>query len=79
MQKTVEATQRSFNTIPPVALTRLYLTEWWNTTVPLHLSRPTLASRFQYDLGSSRMIVYLEPNRKAISLSDVGLTPTTTV
>jgi len=75
MQKTVEATQRSFNTIRTGRANATLLdrvVEYWFPYTPRWR---TLASRFQYDYGSSRMIVIPEPNRKGDFPVGCGFNP----
>jgi ribosome recycling factor len=79
MQKTLEATQRSFNTIRTgranAALLDRVTVEYYGTETPLkslaNISTPdaTTIAIQPYDKGSMGLI------EKAISLSDIGLTP----
>jgi ribosome recycling factor len=79
MQKTIEATQRSFNTIRTgranAALLDRVTVEYYGTETPLkslaNISTPdaTTIAIQPYDKGSMGLI------EKAISLSDIGLTP----
>jgi ribosome recycling factor len=79
MQKTIESTQRSFNTIRtgranPALLDRIVV-DYYGTETPLkslaNISTPdaTTITIQPYDKGSMAQI------EKAISLSDIGLTP----
>ncbi len=79
MQKTVEATQRSFNTIRTgranAALLDRIMVEYYGTPTPLKslagISTPDSSTITiqPYDRGSMNLI------EKAISMSDIGLTP----
>lgn len=79
MQKTVEATQRSFNTLRTgranAAILDRVMVDYYGTETPLKaiatISTPdaTTISIQPYDKGSMGQI------EKAISLSDIGLTP----
>ncbi len=79
MQKTIEATQRSFNTIRTgranASLLDRVMVEYYGTETPLkslaNISTPdaTTISIQPYDKGSMAQI------EKAISMSDIGLTP----
>lgn len=79
MQKTIEATQRSFNTIRTgranVSLLDKIIVEYYGTETPLkslaNISTPDATTIMiqPYDRGSTAAI------EKAISMSDIGLTP----
>ncbi|WP_439648886.1 ribosome recycling factor [Leptolyngbya ohadii] len=79
MQKTVEATQRSFNTIRTgranASLLDRVMVEYYGTPTPLkslaNINTPDASTITiqPYDRGSMNLI------EKAISLSDIGLTP----
>lgn len=79
MQKTIEATQRSFNTIRTgranASLLDRVLVEYYGSPTPLkslaNISTPDASTIMiqPFDRGSLNMI------EKAISLSDIGLTP----
>jgi ribosome recycling factor len=79
MQKTVESTQRSFNTIRTgranTSLLDRVIVEYYGTETPLkslaNISTPDASTIMiqPYDKGSLNII------EKAISLSDIGLTP----
>ncbi len=79
MQKTIEATQRSFNTIRTgranASLLDRVMVEYYGTETPLkslaNINTPdaTTISIQPYDKGSMAQI------EKAISMSDIGLTP----
>jgi len=82
MQKTVEATQRSFNTIRTgranATLLDRVMVDYYGSPTGL------IAGEHQHPDSSTIMVQPYDRNtlnliEKAISLSDVGLTPTTTV